>query len=189
MSKIIMWFRKALLAVVVAALGLSALPTASVFALGLNDTTTPPAPGWFSNARLEMSWTREQAIYARLGRLFDQSGEMIVNAQKLIDQAKSNGKDVSAVQSALDALIAAIKQARPVYDGGQSVITSHPGFDSAGKVTDVTQAKATVKSVGDTLKQIRQIVEGPRKALREAVKAFRDANKPVGTPALDPRGG
>jgi len=189
MSKIMMWFKRIVVVAVVAGLGLSAVPIANVFAQGLNDTTTPPAPGQISNARLEQVWAKEQAGYARLGRMFDASDKMIANAQKLIDKAKANGKDVSAVQSALDAFAAAVKQAKPVYDGGQSVIASHPGFDSAGKVTDAAQAKATVKSVMDTFKQIRQIVEGPRKALHEAVKAFRDANKPAVTPAPNQSGG
>lgn len=189
MSKIMMWFKKILLAALVTALGLSALPAVSAFALGLNDATTPPAPGQISNERLGMVWAREQARYERLGRLFGDSDKMIANAQKLIDKAKANGKDVSAVQSALDAFAAAVKQAKTVYDGGQSVIASHQGFDSAGKVTDATQAKATIKSVMDTFKQIRQIVAEPRKALGEAVKAFRAANKPSGTPAPNQSGG
>lgn len=189
MSKIMMWFRKTFLVAMVAGLGLSALPVASAFALGLNDTATPPAPGLISNARLEQVWAKEQSRYQLLGRMFGDSDKMIANAQKLIDKAKTNGKDVSAVQSALDAFAAAVKQARTVYDGGQSVIASHQGFDSAGKVTDATQAKATVKSVMDIFKQIRQIVEGPRKALREAVKAFRDANKPTGTSTPHQSGG
>lgn len=189
MSKIMMWFKKTFLVAVVAGLVLSALPVASAFALGLNDTATPPALGQISNARLEKIWAREQARYMRIGRLFDRADIRIARAQKLIDKAKANGKDVSAVQSALDAFAAAVKQAKPVYDDGQSVITSHQGFDNAGKVTDAAQAKATVKSVVDTFKQIKQIVEGPRKALREAVKAFRDANKPAGTPAPNQSGG
>lgn len=189
MSKIMMWFKKTLLVTVVAILGLSALPVASAFALGLNDTATPPAPGQTSNTRLERVWAREQTIYTRLGKMFDSSDKMIANAQKRIDQAKANGKDVSAVQSALDAFAAAVKQAKPVYNSAQGVITSHQGFDSAGNVTDATQARATVKSVMDTFKQIKQIVDGPRKALREAVKAFRDANQPAGTSTPAQSGG
>jgi len=189
MSKIMMWFKKFFLVALVAGLGLSALPVASVFAQGLNDTATPPVPGQVSNTRLERVWAREQSINQRLGTMFSKSDTMIANIQKLIDKAKANGKDVSALQSALDALSTAVQQAKPVYDNAQSVFTSHQGFDSNGNVTDATQAKATVKSVAETFKQIRQIVEGPRKALREAVKAFRDANKPAGTSAPNQSGG
>ncbi|MCL5611953.1 MAG: hypothetical protein M1485_05280 [Chloroflexi bacterium] len=189
MSKSIMWFKKIVVVAVVAGLGLSALPLASAFALGLNDAAAPPAPGQISNARLGQIWAREQVVNQRLGAMFVRSDPMLATAQKLIDRAKANGKDVSAVQSALDALAAAIQQAKPVYDAGQSVISSHQGFDSVGNVTDVTQAKATVRSVRDMFKQISQIVQGPRKALREAVKAFRDANRPAGTSAPAQSGG
>ncbi len=180
MSKFMMWFKKIVVVAVVAGLGLSALPIANAFALGLNDTTTPPAPQ-VPGARLQKVWAKEQSINQRLGTMFSKSDTAIANAQKLIDKAKANGKDVSALQSALDAFAAAVKQAQPVYAGGQSVITSHQGFDSNGNVTDVTQARATVKGVMDMFKQIRQIVQGPRQALREAIKAFRDANQPAGT--------
>ncbi len=189
MSKIMMWFKKVFLVAMAAGLGLSALPVASVFAQGLNDTTTPPAPGQVSNTRLERVWAREQSINQRLGTMFSKSDTMIANIQKRVDKAKANGKDVSAVQSALDAFSAAVQQAKPVYDSAQSVITSHQGFDGNGNVTDATQAKATIKSVADTFKQIKQIVEGPRKALGEALKAFRDANRPAETPAPAQSGG
>jgi len=189
MSKIMMWLRNTFLVAVVAALGLSALPVTGVFAQGLNDAATPSAPGQASNARLEKAWAKEQAAYAHLGRMFGGSDKMIAAAQKRIDRAKSNGKDVSGLQSALDAFASAVKQAKSVYDGGQSVITSHQGFDSAGHVTDVTQARATVKSVMDIFKQIKQIVGGPRNALRQAVKAFRDANPPTGTSVPNQNGG
>ena len=189
MSKIMMWLKKFFLVALVAGLGLSALPVANVFAQGLNDTTTPPAPSQVSSTRLERIWSREQSINQRLGTMFSKSDTVIANAQKLIDKAKANGKDVSAVQSALDAFSAAVQQAKPVYDSAQSVITSHQGFDSNGNVTDATQAKATVKSIAGTFKQIHQILAGPRKALREAVKAFRDANKPTGTSVPNQSGG
>ncbi len=189
MSKRFIWFKKIVVAAVVAGLGLSALPLASAFALGLNDTAAPPAPGQISDARLGQIWAREQIVNQRLGLMFAKSDPMLARAQKLIDRAKANGKDVSAVQSALDALAAAVQQAQPVYEAGQSVIRSHQGFDSAGNVTDVTQATATVKSVRDMFMEIKQILQAPRKALREAVRAFRAANKPAGTSTPAQSGG
>jgi hypothetical protein len=180
MSKFMMWFKKIVVVAVVAGLGLTALPVASVFAQGLNDTATPPAPQ-VAGTRLQQVWAREQSIDQRLGTMFSKSDTVIAKVQKLLDKAKANGKDVSAIQSALDAFSAAIKQAQPIYDSGQSLITTHQGFDSNGNVTDVTQARATVKSVRDMFKQIKQIVQGPRKALHDAVKAFRAANQPAGT--------
>ncbi len=180
MSKIMMWFKKTFLVAVVAGLGLSALPVASAFALSLNDTAAPPVLGQISNARLEKIWAREQALYVRIGRLFDRADIRIARAQMLIDKAKANGKDVSALQAALDTFSAAVKQARSAYDGGQSLIASHPGFDSVGKVTDATQAQATVKSMQDLFKQLRLTVAGPRSAFLQAARVFRQANQPNG---------
>lgn len=189
MSKIMMWFKKTFLVAIVAVLGLSALPVASAFAQGLNDTATPPAPGQASHPKLEQAWAKEQKVYDRLGTMFSKSDTMITKVQNLIDKAKANGKDVSALQSALDAFSAAEKNAKSIYDSAQSEISSHPGFDSDGKVTDATQASATVKDLGSKLKDIRQAFNGTGKALRQAIREFRQANHPTQTPAPNQNGG
>jgi hypothetical protein len=83
------------------------------------------------------------------------------------------------VQAALDAFTASVKNTRPTYEGLNGIVNSHQGFDDAGKVTDAEKAKATVQEMGAKLKEIRDQMGGTGKVLREAIKAFRDANKPA----------
>ncbi len=117
-------------------------------------------------------WARQLRIYERMGR----TDEFVERVQKLIDRAKENGKDVSAVQAALDAFKAAVKDAQPIYESIKGIINSHPGFDSNGKVTDPEKAKETVKAIHEKFKEIRETMNGAGKALHEAIKAFREAN-------------
>jgi len=90
-----MLFRKTILFALVLVLGLAAMPFVSASAAGEYDPTPPPAEqGQIRTERLERAWARQLRIYERMGR----TDEFIEKVQKLIDRAKANGKDVSAVQ-------------------------------------------------------------------------------------------
>jgi prefoldin subunit 5 len=164
--------KKTVLLALVMALSLAAMPLISAAAAGENDPPVPQPQGQITNERLERVWARQLRIYTRMGR----TDEFVERVQKLIDRAKANGKDVSAVQAALDAFKAAAKEAQPAYESIKGIINSHQGFDSNGKVTDLEKAKETVKAMHDKLKGIRETMNGTGKALRQAIKAFREAN-------------
>jgi ribonuclease D len=168
-----MLFRKMILSALVLVLGLAAMPFMSVSAAAEYEPTPPPAErGQIRTERLERVWARQLRIYERMGR----TDEFVAKAQKLIDRAKANGKDVSAVQAALDAFKAAAKQAQPIYESVKGIINSHQGFDNNGKVTDPEKAKETVQAMHEKLKENRDAMNGTGKALHEAIKAFREAN-------------
>jgi len=173
------FLKKTVLLALVAVLAVASLPLLSVSAQGANDPT-PPAAGQISNERLEKIWARQLKLYERMGR----TDEFIARVQKLLDRAKANGKDVSAIQSALDAFKDAAKDAKPIYESAKGIINSHQGFDSNGKVTDSEKAKETVQAMREKFSEIKTVMNGTGKALREAIKAFREANpRPVKTPA------
>jgi hypothetical protein len=177
-------FKKTVLVALVAALAVAAMPFIRASAMGENDLSTPRA-GEISNERLEQAWARQLRVYDRLGEGFDRADDFIAKAQSLIDKASANGKDVKALQAALDAFEASIEEALPVYESAQPIVDAHAGFDEKGKVTDAEQAQETVRAMGEKLKEIRSAMDGTARALREAIKAFREANprpKPTATP-------
>ena len=165
------FFTKTISFALVAALGLASLPAFSVSAAGFNDPTPEPQ-GPITNERLEQVWARQLAAYHRLGKL----DQFIERVQKLIDRASANGKDVSALRAALDAFADAWKDARPTYESMNGIVNSHQGFDDSGKVTDPEKAKQTVREMHDKFKEIRTTLDGTGRALRDAIKAFRQAN-------------
>ena len=174
-------FRKTILIALVAALGMGALPFVSVSAAGdtLTNTYDPPDPQrQISNARLQRIWARQLRIYERMGRADD----FVQKTQERIDQARENGKDVSAVQAALDAFESALKEARPIYESMTGIVNSHPGFDENGNVTDPEQAQETIQAMRQKFEEIKNAISGTRKALHEAIKTFREANpRPAAT--------
>lgn len=169
----ILLFRKTVLLALIAALatlGVASLPFGSVSAAG---------QGQGSNERLEKVWARQLRIYALMGR----TDNFVEKAQQLIEGAAENGKDVSALQAALEAFEDALKDAQPVYESAKGIVNSHQGFDEDGKVTDPEKAQETVRAMGEKLKEIKHSMDGTGKALREALKAFRQANpRPERTP-------
>lgn len=177
-------FKKTLLFALLAALLAAAIPFAGVSAMGQNDPATPPSAE-ISKEKLEQVWARQLRTYDRLGRGFERADDFIARAQNLIDKASANGKDVTALQAALEAFEASIKEAHPIYESAKGIVNSHQGFDQNGKVTDPEKAKETVRSMGEKLKEIRSVLDGTGRALREAIRAFREANprpQPTGTP-------
>ena len=175
-------FKKTILIALVATLVLAALPVTSAYASGLSDPTDPPLDeARHSGERLERVWARLQRAYERQGHMLERAERMTERFQNLIDRLEENGKDVTALQAALDTYIDALKDAHPIYTSAKGIINSHKGFDDDGKVTDREKAAETVKDLSAKLKEVRQTMGEPGKALREAVKAFRDANRPADT--------
>jgi hypothetical protein len=170
-------FNKLILAVMTTALVFAAFPVPSAYAQGEN-----PPKGELTNEKLEKIWARELKAYERLGRAFNDIDGTIANFQARIDKAAGNGRDVTALQSALDAFEAALKNAKPKYESMNGLVNSRQGFDANGKVTDAEKAKSTVKEMGAKLKEVKDAMGGAGKALREALKAFREANKPAESP-------
>lgn len=182
----ILLFRKTVLLALITVLGVAALPFGRVSAAGDDVRRDPPIPptGEVSNERLEKVWAHQIRAYERLGNLFDRADAFVDKVQQLIDRAKENGKDVSAVQAALDAFEAALKDAHPIYESAKGIVNSHQGFDENGKVTDTQKAKETVKAMGEKLNEIREAMNRTGKALKDVLKAFREANpRPQQTPS------
>jgi hypothetical protein len=171
--------KRTTMAVAVAAILVVALvPLPAAHALAPTATSTSPtAPD--RTARLERIWLRQQIRHDRLGVMFDHVQQRIDRAQQMIDQAKANGKDVTALQAALDSFSSAVQQARPIYEGMQGIISSHQGFDANGNVTDASVAAETVRNMQEKFQSIRDTLSAPVKALRDAVRAFRQANQPT----------
>ncbi len=168
-------FKKIILGVSAAVLIFAAFPATSAYAAD----DAPPDTGELSNEKLEKIWGRQLQAYETLGSLFEDVDAHIAKFQERIDQAADKGKDVADLQAALDAYAAALKSAQPKYASMAGIVNAHAGFDEDGKVTDVEQAKSTMQLLRTGMQEVKSTMGGTFKALREALKAFRDANKPT----------
>jgi hypothetical protein len=176
---------KFMLVLAIAAIAIGALPTAAYAAPAFDD----PQPGQGNDKeqrlahRLEDAFARQQERYNRALEMQAKTGEMITRVQGLIDKANAQGLDASAVQSALDAFKAALPNAKTALDQVGASLNAHAGFDDKGKVTDLKTAAETVKSIRQGFASAHEALGGSGKALREAVRAFVEANKGTLKPA------
>jgi len=136
-------FKKLILAVFAAALVFAAFPAANAYAAD----DAPPITGEVPNEKLEKVWARQLQAYEKTGKAFADVDAHIAKFQERIDKAAENGKDVTALQAALDAYESALNAAQPKYAGIASIVNTHAGFDANGKVTDAEQAKSTVEQM------------------------------------------
>jgi uncharacterized coiled-coil protein SlyX len=172
-------FKKTILATLITMLAFTALPLSSAFAQGEN-----PPGNEISTEKLEKAWAHQLQVYAKLGKAFEDTDAKLARAQALIDKVTARGKDASAIQAALNAFAAALERSRSLYNDLAVLVNAHAGFDANGRLTDSTQAQATVQSMRLKLQALKDSMDGTGRALRDALKAFREANKPAeGTPA------
>lgn len=178
MSKIASHLHKALAILTVATLAAFAMPSVNAQAQAALEPTPPPAPGERRGMRLERTWMRQQRTYSRLTFMFDHAQQRIVRAQELIDQATAKGRDTAGLQAALDGYATAVQSARPAFESVKGILASHKGFDADGRVTEAELAEATVRSMAEQLREIRDVLLNPARALGDALRAFREANRP-----------
>jgi hypothetical protein len=177
MFKLTIFLKKILLVVLVAGLGLTVLPASAALAAPASDEGNPPRDQ-ISNERLAEIWAQEVARYERLGTALDNMETLTARVQELIARANEHGLDTSAVQAALDAFTTAVQNARPIYQSARGIVQSHQGFDENGQVTDRARAIETIRDLGAKLREIRAAMGGTGQALREAIRALREANRP-----------
>ena len=176
------WLKTGVIALLTAALGLSALaflPTA-VFA----QTPTPNAPqsspadkAAKRAQRLENAFSRENQWLSTQATNLQRMGQIASKGQDLIDKAKAKGFDVSALQSALNTFKSQIPTAQGLHDKASGILSTHSGFDANGKVTDAAAATQTVKDARQNLGDAHRTMRTAAVDLRGAIRTFRSEHK------------
>jgi hypothetical protein len=179
MFKITDLFKKFMLSALALAMGPAVFPLTGVSAANLGDGSTPPANQARGTLRLESIWAHEQLVYQRQGDQLGRVDAVVSWVQDLVDEANARGGDTSAIQAALDAFSSVIPAAQSVHESGATIITNHAGFDVNGKVTDRATAFQTAQSLNQVLKDTRSAMNGTGQALRDAIRAFRQAHRPT----------
>jgi hypothetical protein len=173
--KIIM--KKFIFLVLTTALVFAVLPLSSVYAAPLSDDPTPQnEPG--GHPKIEKGFARVKSWYEKQSQFLEKAEQAVSKAQNLIIKANQKGLDASAVQTALDVFKSRLVTIQAAHDKAGLSISTHNGFDENGKVVDAKIAAQTVKDASAALQEGRQARQGAGKTLREAIRAFIQANKP-----------
>ena len=138
-------------------------------------TPTPPLAG----ARLEFMCREERRLLDGQQDRLNLAGDVGTNAKTWIDEQKAKGKDVSSLESALATYTASLASAQAKHDAAQSTFDSHAGFDGNCKMTDRDQARTTLRSVSDSLREAHRLLADAGRLFHRTVQDWRRANRPA----------
>jgi hypothetical protein len=102
----------------------------------------------------------------------------------LIAKLKAKGKDTAALEQAVAAFRAEIAKARAEWQAASTTLSTHAGFDAAGKVTDADQARATLKNAHGHMEQAHTSARAAYVKLHAAIVAYRKAHREVTEPVV-----
>jgi hypothetical protein len=137
--------------------------------------------------KLERLWSHQQQVHERQARMLDGAQALIRKVEGVIQRAEANGKDTTALQAALDRFVGAVAEAERIHAQAAEIIAAHSGFDAAGQVTDVEQAKRSVEALSEKLQQFRSTLPPAFKALQAALREFQSSNRPDERPDREER--
>jgi uncharacterized phage infection (PIP) family protein YhgE len=130
-------------------------------------------------ARLEKAFQVENNTLARQATWLDKAGNVVTRIQTLIDKLKVKGIVPSRLEAALTTFEAKLADAKAFHATAAGILSTHTGFDASGKVTDLAQAQATVKSAHEALSDVRTTISGTIKNIQQVVKDLRGSLKPT----------
>jgi hypothetical protein len=152
-----------LFALAAAVLAGLALPTTSVSA------AAQPQAG---ETNLENLLMREQIALNNQRARLDNSAEVSVKTQELIDKLNAQGQDTTELVAALAAFETARAEAETSHAAAAGILAAPAGFDTDGKVTDRKAALETVRTAGQALRRAHLTITQATLDLRLAVREY-----------------
>jgi hypothetical protein len=162
------------LIVALAAFGMSLGSASAAPASAGNAAGAGPNARLAAQLRVERQRLKVQDI--RLKRADEFAGKI----DALIAKLKAKGQDTTALEQAVASFRTGMASARAEWQAASDTLATHAGFDDAGKVTDVTAARATLKDAHGHMEQAHTIGKLAFRDLRTTLIAYRKAHR--GTP-------
>ncbi len=187
-----------LAAAVVFAASFVVVPVAPVLAAPPTPGSKPSAPAvapkpqatrpeQVQGVRLERLFKREQERLEYEQKRLDAAAERATKVQQFIDDQKSKGKDTSGLEAALAAFKDGVATAQGHHETAKGILDTHAGFDANGKVTDLAQARTTVRTAGKAEVQFHRTMVRADLVLLKAIREYRRENG-VGPEGQGPQG-
>lgn len=104
---------------------------------------------------------------------------LATDTQTWIDARTAEGKDMSAVQTALNNFTAALSTAEGYTASADAILTTHAGFDDAGQVIDQQAARTTLRDSGRALRDANRTLTDAtielRRTISDTIRALRES--------------
>jgi thiamine biosynthesis protein ThiC len=155
--------------------------------VGWEHTFAAPGTGQDPKSKvIEQSYVTAQRHLKLQNTALTRFGTFADKLATVIATAKAKGKDTSALEQALATFRQKLDAARASWQTANDTLASHAGFDAQGKVTDAATARETLKSARSAMQSAHTTIVGARVELRQALAAFRKANRGVVIPDAPP---
>lgn len=150
-----------------------ALMLLGTFGVAAAAERTPPKPPQTANAELEKQFTLRQQQVRSLDEMLKRDERRSAEVAGIIAYAKAKGKNTASLEQVLATYRAKLVAARGFWQAAAAAMKSHAGFSNTGKVTNLDQARATLKAAGSTLEQSYRAAQSAEELLNKALAAFR----------------
>jgi hypothetical protein len=160
----------------------AAVPSGSVSAAtpssNLSVSRTNDIPPQKAN-RIERAFKRTSKAVERQKSALEKVDKVVNRTEDFIQNMKDEGKDTTALSTALTAFKADVAEAGKVNQAALGILSKHDGFDADGKVTDVDKGRETIASARDQVIEFRAILSNAHHDIRNAIREYRKQNPPT----------
>lgn len=139
----------------------------------LTGTTFLPvfaAPTGEDGENLEAFYQRELELLASQAERLAKADDVVNRVEDYIAEQQAKGSDTSGAEQALSDFESALAGIQSDHDAAANILNTHSGFDDAGNVTDTQAALETVRTAGESLRQVHLNLVQALKDLRTTLQ-------------------
>jgi CHASE1-domain containing sensor protein len=125
------------------------------------------------NAELERNYQLRKQQLRSVDEMLQRGERRAAEISQLIQRAKAEGKNTTALQQALADYRAKLISAQAAWRAAAAKLAAHVGFTDAGKVSNTDQAAATMRAAGAYLESSYLTLRGAEDALNRALAVRR----------------
>jgi hypothetical protein len=131
----------------------------------------------FFSGALARTFRYQKSMVVFIGEALESAEDSVVKASDRIAELEAAGKDVDMLEEAVAAFETLYEQAQADQQAALALVDAHVGFDLNGKVTDLAEARETVKAVEPFLSSARENIIDAMQTIANAMREFRDTNQ------------
>jgi len=148
------------------------LALAPAYAAGSPSGQVSPTPAGPVNQALANIYQREQSWLSVQTNTLADANTIAANGQNWINTLKGQGKDTTALETALAAFNGQVAAAQTAHDAAEGVLAAHAGFDANGAVTNGAEAAGTLRQAYQKLQQAHLSLVSAAVNLRLAIRTW-----------------
>lgn len=136
------------------------------------------------NATMERTLQAQQRRVKVQDQRLKRADQFAGTVERVAQQQKAQGRDVSGIEKALTSYRKGIADARTAWNDADKMLKQPAGFDSRGKVTDATQAQKTLRDGNSAMQKVTRLAWNAARDLRAALNTYRSATRGFIPPAF-----